>query len=137
MTAMPVPQPSIDKLEAFGVEAICESIAQGQSMTAIAFNVGVPLGRMLEWIAADPDRSARVREARTAMALHWDEKAEAVIAAAGDEFELKKAREVAHHYRWRAAKIGRRDYGDKVEVAGTGKDGAVVVQVVTGVPDAD
>lgn len=134
---MPQRPIAIEKLDAIGIDAICESIAQGQSMTAIAYASGVSIGSFLNWIAADDERSARVKEIRTKMALHWDERAEAAIAQAGDEFELKKAREIAHHYRWRAAKIAPRDYGDKVEVGGTGAGGAVLVQVVTGVPDDD
>lgn len=54
------------------------------------------------------------------MASYWEEKAESCIADAADEFELKKARELAHHYRWRAAKIAPREYGDKLEVNNTG-----------------
>jgi hypothetical protein len=134
---MPQPPIATEKLDAIGLDAICGSIAQGNSMTAIAFEAGVSIGSFLNWISADGERSARVREIRIKMALHWDERAEAAIAHAGDEFELKKAREIAHHYRWRAAKIAPRDYGDKVEVQGSGKDGAVLVQVVTGVPDDD
>jgi hypothetical protein len=76
----------------------------------------VSVGSLLTWIDADPERSARVREARAAMAKVWDEKAEDFILQAGDEFALKRARELAHHYRWRATKIAPREYGDKVDV---------------------
>lgn len=57
------------------------------------------------------------------MALHWDERAEAAISAASDEFELRKAKEISHHYRWRASKIAPKDYGDKQQVEHSGKVG--------------
>lgn len=107
--------PAADKLDAYGVDAVCEDIIAGTSLTAIAGNRGVALSRLLAWIDADPERSARVREARTATGKLWDERAEACIRDAVDEFDLKKARELAHHYRWRAAKIAVKEYGDKLQ----------------------
>lgn len=115
------PQPiAREKLDAIGVEAICDRIGNGKSLTAIAMESGVSVGSLFAWIAADSERSACVRETRTRMASYWEEKAESCIADAADEFELKKARELAHHYRWRAAKIAPREYGDKLEVNNTG-----------------
>ena len=43
-----------------------------------------------------------------------------MIAAAKDALALGKARELAHHYRWRASKIAPRDYGDRMAVTGGG-----------------
>ena len=40
------------------------------------------------------------------------------IAQASDPFELAKAKELAHHYRWRASKIAPKLYGDKQSVEG-------------------
>ena len=48
----------------------------------------------------------------------WDDRAEAVLRDASDLFELAKAKELAHHYRWRASKIAPRDYGDRTVLAG-------------------
>ena len=45
----------------------------------------------------------------------WDERAGDVIQQAADPFELAKAKELAHHYRWRASKIAPRDYGDRIQ----------------------
>lgn len=97
---------------------VCEFISDGLSLTAIAEKAGVGIATFLTWTELDPERSARVREARRLMARLWDEKAERVIEAAQDDFELKKAKELAHHYRWRAAKIAPKEYGDKLELAG-------------------
>jgi hypothetical protein len=104
-----------------GTDAICAAILDGDSMTAIAARVGVSFGSLSAYIASNAERSARVREARTITALLWDEKAEQRIDGAADEFELAKAKDLAHHFRWRAAKIAPKQYGDKIDVT-TGGD---------------
>ncbi len=104
-----------DKLNKHGVQALCEDIGNGKAMTDIAERLGVSVGSMLVWVEADSERSARVREARRVMARYWDERAESMLDGAEDEFQLKKAKELSHHYRWRSAKIAPREYGEKVE----------------------
>jgi hypothetical protein len=49
-----------------------------------------------------------------------------VIASAPDRFGLEKARELAHHYRWRAKAIAPRDYGDRVTNEHTGAGGGPI-----------
>ena len=108
------------RLDKVGIDEIVEMIAvEGASLRGIANEVGVSAGSLLTWIEADPERSARVRDAREQLAKLWDEKAEDVLQQAFDEFTLKKARELASHYRWRASKTAPREYGDRVEVKGT------------------
>lgn len=109
---------SRDKLDSYGVDAMCNAIVEGDSMTLIAKSIGVSLSGLIAWVAADHDRSARVREARISTAQLWDERATSGIEAASDVFELSKAKEIAHHYRWRASKIAPREYGDKVAIGG-------------------
>jgi len=105
-----------EKLDKVGVDAICDDLCAGSSLTGIANEYGVSLGTLLSWVGADSERSARVRETRAAMAKVWDERAEDEIRQADDEFKLKKARELAQHYRWRATKVAPGEYGEKVEV---------------------
>ena len=110
-------QPSAkEKLNALGVDGICEFISEGLTLTAIAQQIGVSIGSLIGWIEAEPERSARVREARSASARIWDEKAVEVIEDAADPFELTKARELAQHYRWRASKTAPREYGDRQQI---------------------
>lgn len=108
----------MDKMDAIGIDAVCGSIMDGASLTAIALGAGVSIASLLNWIEADRERSARAREARIATARLWDEKAEALLRDAPEEFGLKKAKELAHHYRWRASKIAPREYGDAVTLKG-------------------
>lgn len=110
--------PAQDKLDAYGLDAVCEAIVSGGTLTFVAADAGVSLTRLLAWIEVTPERSARVREARATTGRLWDEKAETEIRDAPDEFGLKKAKELAHHYRWRASKIAAREYGDAVTLKG-------------------
>lgn len=99
-----------------GIATICERIVGCQSLTAIARDYSISRSKVCEWIAADPDRAARARAARITSAAAWDELALAGIDEAADAFELAKAKERAHHLRWRASKIAPGDYGDRLEV---------------------
>ena len=120
-------QPTIaERIEAFGIEAVCERLANGVTMTAIAEEIGVTVGKLSQWIASDEEHSARAREARIHAARIWDEKALSVIEQALDPFELQRAKELAHHYRWRASKTAPKEYGDKVTQEHTGANGGAI-----------
>lgn len=106
-------QPATESL--FSIEDVCERIASGETMTAIAKSEGTTIWSLRRWIERDPQRSARVIEARQYSARAWDDLAEWEIRQAGDPFELQKARELAQHFRWRASKIAP-EYGDKTQV---------------------
>lgn len=105
-----------ETIDALGVDALCDRLCAGESQTAIAESLGVGIATLSRWIAADPERSARVREARIAAARTFDEMAEAELRAAADPFALAKARELASHYRWKASKSNPREYGEKIEI---------------------
>ena len=89
------------------------------------------MGKTLsQWIASDEEHSARAREARIHAARIWDEKALSVIEQALDPFELQRAKELAHHYRWRASKTAPKEYGDKVTQEHTGANGGAITQSI-------
>lgn len=126
-----------NKCAAYGIDAICTDLIAGETYTAIARKLGVAISLLTDWIEKDPERNARAKEARRSSARTWDDKAEEVIAQAGDNFELAKARELAHHYRWRAKAIAPRDYGDKQILAGDAENPiAVDVEVNSEVFDS-
>lgn len=108
--------PAKEKIEQFGIDALCAKIVDGITLTNAATQIGVSIGTLISWLESDAERSARAREARMRSARIWDEKATEAIESAADPFELSKAKELAHHYRWRAAKISPRDYGEKLDV---------------------
>jgi len=105
-----------ERIEATGgMDEVARLIADGVPLTEIAKRAGVTDGGLLTWIEADAERSARARAVRQSTARMWDERAADVIGQAADPFELSKAKELAHHYRWRASKIAPRDYGDRIQ----------------------
>ncbi len=110
------PAPAADKLDALGIDAVCEDLIDGKTMTAIAKSAGVSIGSLFTWLAVDAERSARAREARIQAAKGWDELALAGINKARNTLELAKAREAAFHLRWRASKIAPKEYGDKMAI---------------------
>ena len=113
-------------MEAYGIDAIADDVSGAKTMTEIAAAIGVTVGQLSTWIAADVEHSARVREARTVAARYWDERSEKEILSASDPFELARAKELAHHYRWRAAKIAPKEYGDKIQAEHTGANGGAI-----------
>ena len=102
--------------DAMGIDALCEKLIAGVSQTAIAAEIGVSLATLIAWVAADPERSARAREARVASAGNFADRAEEELRRASDPFTLARARELASHYRWKASKASPKDFGDKIEI---------------------
>lgn len=118
--AVNVVAPLSQRLDLVGIDSIADDISNGRSLTDVAKGLKVSIGTLLAWIASSPERSARAREARVFAARIWDERAMSVIEEAGDPFELARAKEMAHHYRWRASKTAPKDFGDKLEVESNG-----------------
>lgn len=114
-----------DVLDLFGVEWMYDQILDLRSLSEIAQEAGVALSTLTRWVASDLERSARVREARRLAAEAWVERAEQVVSVAKNGFELQRARELAHHYRWKASKINPQ-FNDKVIQEHTGPGGGAL-----------
>lgn len=121
-----------EKLNELGDDAFFARVANGESYTSIAASLGIHLHSVQQWIASNDGRSAHALEVRRATAKLWDEKAERGLESAQDPFELAKAKELAHHYRWRAKCVDPRDYGDKQQVEHSGS-----VNLNTAIADLD
>lgn len=84
-------------------ELVIEQITCGASYRNIAQHFNVSLWQVFRFVS-DPKRSARVREAQQFAAHDLIDRAEAVlIMAKDDKALLQVARDLAHHYRWKAA----------------------------------
>jgi hypothetical protein len=103
-------------LDAVGIDQVCTWILEGRPMYAIAAEIGVSDGAFYKWFEADSERSARVKEARVKAGTSYVDKAERVIAEALEPFGLAKAKELAHHYRWKAKAVNPAQWGDKQQV---------------------
>lgn len=113
------PSTPTERLNRIGIEAICDDIRSGMLLTHVAKARGFDRRTLADWINHDDARAAKAREARSAAAQAYDEAAQEGIEDARDPFGLARAREVAHHLRWRASKINPREYGDKVAIGGS------------------
>jgi len=103
-------------LDALGIDEICEMIIAGKFYREIARDLGITHWSVIEWVAADAERSRRVQESRRLSAQAFEEQAVEAITNAKDKLDLMKAKELAHHYRWKASKIAPKEYGDKLAV---------------------
>ncbi len=56
--------PAADKLEAIGIEEVCEKIAECVSLAAIAKNAGVSIGSLITWLTRYTEQYARAKEAQ-------------------------------------------------------------------------
>lgn len=102
------------KLDAIGEAEVFAAITNGTMLADIATKAVVSSGSLLTWLNATPERSARAREARKLGAAVLEEQAQTAIQGASDNFQLAKARELAHHLRWKASKLDPRGFGDKL-----------------------
>lgn len=101
------------------IDEIERMIIDGYTHREMARHFGVHLYDLSQFLA-DERHSARARAAHIASADMYAEKAEQVLIEAtwkkqGQDFDLKKARELAQHYRWMAAKRNPRKYSEKIE----------------------
>jgi len=103
-------------LNAFGLESLCDRLVSGETQTAICKSLGITKGSLSRWVSLDAERQARVHEARIEAAAAFDDLAEEAIKKARGKDGIAKARELAHHYRWRASKANPREYGEKLQV---------------------
>lgn len=107
-------------------DEVIERLESGSTLAQIAASCGKNRSMLTRWLQADTQRSARSVRARQLGAAAHEERADDEIRGAQDAFELAKAKELAHHYRWRASKLSPREYGDKldltVENKGTAKE---------------
>lgn len=115
-------------LDALGIDGLCNRLQAGESITKVAKSLKTPKTTMLKWLAADEDRSARAREARSDAAAMYDEMAEEGIEKARTPFQLAKAKELAHHFRWRASKVNPRAYGEYVKQETPPVDGTTLLR---------
>lgn len=102
------------------IQVIIEMLIDGDSYRTIAKHLGVPLSTLHSYTSKD-EHSARVREALEISADSFADKAEQIlIDCDGTKEELMRARELAQHYRWKAAKRRPRTYSDKMDITSDG-----------------
>jgi len=119
--------PAQSKLDAIGIEAICDQMAECKSLRVIAQDAGVGLGTLTTWLANFPEQYARARDAQA------ERFAEEIIQIAddgsNDTYQTENGPAIDHDViarsrlrvdarKWLASKMAPKKYGDKVAVGG-------------------
>lgn len=120
------------KLDAIGIDAVCEMILNDMSYAAIGAKFQMTAPSVAQWLDADPLRSARARDARVRSAAKCDELALAALQEISDDGSnamVARQREIASHYRWRAKVRNPREYGDAIKIDGDLKVTQTIEQV--------
>lgn len=100
------------------VEAICDRIADGESLRTICEDGTMPDRRtVLRWLDAHPEFATKYARAREAQGDAMDEKILAVADACTSETAAADRVKILA-YQWRAAKLAPKKYGDKIEHTG-------------------
>ena len=95
------------------LKLICEWIGSGYTIVWVGALCGTTPWSVYELLHTHPAGPDALAEAMRAAAMVIDSKAEHAIQNAHSGFDLQKAKELANHYRWRAARWDRARYGDK------------------------
>jgi hypothetical protein len=117
---MPRTTPALDKINAVGLDQLCDWFADGRSQTDIARELGINQSHLSHWIAADPTRSARVNMCRELGAEVYEEQAWAELDIKAEMYAnpqlasslVQLARERAQSC-WRRASVRSPKYSDK------------------------
>lgn len=118
--------PAQDKLDAVGIDVICERIAECEPLQKIADSYGVSKGRLIVWLAKYSDQYARARE------FQADKHAEDILAIADDgsndtyvdengnkrtdQEVVARSRLRVEARKWLASKMRPKVYGEKLAI---------------------
>jgi len=106
-------------LNGVGIEPILDEVRKGHNLVEIAEILDVSIGVMLRWIDFEGHIQALDEAFKFSAEGHLATAAKAIKQASND-FELKKAKELANHGRFMASKMDRHKYGAEVQKQQTG-----------------
>lgn len=87
--------PARDKIEAAGLDWVCEQLEQGKGQVAIAKEIGVSTMSLNDWLRSDPVKSARARDATIVGAESYESQADQLLSAASGEIREEENRGIA------------------------------------------
>lgn len=117
--------PASDKLDAIGIEAICEKIIDGKTTRQIASEAGVGIGTLFSWLEpkAHPERAERYARALAARGENMAERVmqEAEAAVGKDAAGVQAQRLIVDSLKWSAAHLAPKRWGEKIQTESTVK----------------
>jgi hypothetical protein len=97
-------------LSSIGIDAILEEIYKGANIVDVARALNVSIGILLSWIDAG-GYTQRIEDATTFSAEGHLSEAGRLLREARNDFDLKKAKQLADHGRFMATKLNKPKYG--------------------------
>jgi hypothetical protein len=120
-------------LNGVGIEAMLDEIRKGHNLVEIAEVLDVSIGVLLRWIDVE-GHTTHIDEAFKFSAEGHLAKAAKAISQAENDFQLKKAKEMANHGRFMASKMDRNKYGAEAQKTATGNIVQFVLHMGQGAP---
>jgi hypothetical protein len=115
------------------IDDICEMIIEGRTYRDIAHHYNAKLTTFFRFLYL-PEHSTHTQQAREFAAHVLVDNAELVLAQAKDNPALLQvAALLAHHYRWKASLLNRRDFGQRIKEIEVEKEGTtkeIIVKVI-------
>ena len=110
----------------YWVQRICSHIERGWSLRGFCEKDGNPrMPTVLKWLKESPDFQVQYAQAREASAdASYDHVGNLAEKASHGLIDPQAARVAIDARKWMAGKMKPKKYGDKLELAGGGKDGA-------------
>jgi len=106
-------------LNEVGVEAMLDEIRKGHNLVEIAEALNVSIGVLLRWVDVEGHVQAMDEAFQFSAEGHLAYASKAIREAEND-FQLKKAKELASHGRFMASKMNRGKYGNEAVKQNTG-----------------
>lgn len=103
--------------ESGGMEWFLERIADGETMQAIAKEIGCSRGLLYMWLKTDPEKQEQFRQAREMSAHAHAEDALQMADEAMNPVMAPLVRERVQHRRWMAEKFNKQEYGKQNDPA--------------------
>jgi hypothetical protein len=101
-------------------DAILTRLSEGESLVQVCKSEDMPgLRTVMRWAADNAEFGTEYARAREAQAEIMDHKIETAAASAKDDPQA--ARVQIDAYKWRAAKLAPKKYGDKIDVTSGGE----------------
>jgi hypothetical protein len=116
-----------------GIDAMLDEVRKGHNLVEIAESLNVSIGVLLRWI----DCEGHVQVFDDAFQFSAEGHlayASKAIRDAENEFQLKKAKELATHGRFMASKLNRNKYGNEAAKPNTGNVVQFVLHMGTATP---
>ena len=124
------PPTTAQRLDAIGIEVICEKVADCVTLQRIADEVGISKGSLITWLSGHADQYARAREAQAdvlaedLLAIADEDTAttrsmgDGVVDVVFDSTAVARNRLRVDARKWLAGKMNSKKYGDRTVLAG-------------------